>query len=488
MKTMLLAAVFGCSLAVAAIVVRPLSATQVDTDARDTPSAVEFLLEQLARITPPERIRELATYSERQSELGGGFYGVLPDQLADADSIPVPSDERSRREAALVLLRQRRDNLEAMERVSPDYPVTFRGESLGRFLSRLSNPLSTPSETIEHVRLHLDTSALDGFFAALSDGEISEAEAMALAELPSNQAMLSHRRNLGYVPEPLPDTESLAEMIGMAGSRDPLDRLWCWINPQNAFGYADLVQNADAYTDFLSDIDNLRAPLANAVLSHIDRYLPAGGDYDVTFAFTVGWAIQGWATPEMAGLNVEQVKDDLDRLFGTLAEETYHRLQLQFCATPGGAPAREFTDLVTIDTGQARYDRLYEILTYTMLEGCANLARGRFASPDLAEQTPAGVELLARFVDEVVAQGQAENADALISQGLKGNGPLYGLGWTLASLIADRDGPQAVAAYQERGAVAFFGRAAEVSRENSRPLLPEDVVAAIDALDAHLRR
>ena len=68
--------------------------------------------------------------------------------------------------------------------------------------------------------------------------------------------MLQHRRDLGYVPEPLPDTESLAAMIRIAGSTDPLDRLWCWINSQNAFDYADLVQNADGYRLLLSELES----------------------------------------------------------------------------------------------------------------------------------------------------------------------------------------------------------------------------------------
>lgn len=41
------------------------------------------------------------------------------------------------------------------------------------------------------------------------------------------KTLLEHRRHLGYVPEPLPDLASLAQMMMMAGSVDPLDRLWC---------------------------------------------------------------------------------------------------------------------------------------------------------------------------------------------------------------------------------------------------------------------
>ena len=70
-----------------------------------SPSEKDFLLAELARIQPPVRIRDLAGYSQRQSDLGGGFYGMMPDQLADPDSIPVPKDEESLLAAAVCLAR-----------------------------------------------------------------------------------------------------------------------------------------------------------------------------------------------------------------------------------------------------------------------------------------------------------------------------------------------------------------------------------------------
>jgi hypothetical protein len=472
-----------------AIVLDPAVGSKIQANELDdlvTPAEKKFLLIELARVQPPEHLRGLSSYGQRQLELGGGFYGMLPDQLANPDSIPVPTDEANRLEAALCLARQRSTNLTALRQVNPDYALTFRGESLPSFLDRIAPDRETTSESAGGLVLELDTSALTGFFAALADGEVSAIEAAALAVLPSNQAMLEHRRNLGYVPEPLPDTESLAEMIRMAGSADPLDRLWYWINPQNAFGYADLVQNARDYSHFLSELEDHGEHLVTAVLMQIEDYSPADLRLEARFAFTVGWAIRGWATPDMAGLNLEQVKDDWDLLFGTLVEETYHRLQLELCPTTTGNPALEFSDLVAIETGDDRYDRLYEIVAYTVLEGAANLVRGQFAATDLADKAPSGAELMARFVDQVIDQGDLESADALISEGLQGNGPLYGLGWKLASLIAERNGERAVGEYQKLGPVRFFLYGATLAAESGEPLLTPDVVAAIETLETYL--
>ncbi|MCK4774588.1 MAG: hypothetical protein KAT30_07370, partial [Candidatus Krumholzibacteria bacterium] len=301
------------------IVVDPAIGQQIQATELDElviPAEKKFLLTELARVQPPERLRELSNYGQHQLALGGGFYGMLPEQLADRDSIPVPTDESGRLKAALCLARQRRINLDALRQVNPDYALAFRGESLADFVDRVASEGSQANRPPGGMSLELDTSALTGFFLALADGEVNSDEAAALAALPSNQAMLQHRRNLGYVPEPLPNTESLAEMIRMAGSADPLDRLWSWINPQNAFGYADLVQNASDYSRFLSELESHGEHLVAAVLSQIGSYASADLRFEARFAFTVGWAIRGWATPSMAGLNVEQVKDDWDHLFG----------------------------------------------------------------------------------------------------------------------------------------------------------------------------
>ena len=148
-----------------------------------------------------------------------------------------------------------------------------------------------------------------------------------------------------------------------------------------------------------------------------------------------------------------------------------------------GAKAREFSDLTTIDTGDSRYDRLYEIITYTVAEGAANLVRGRFASADLGDKAPAGAELMDRFIRQVVVDGDLESADALINEGLQGNGPLYGLGLRLAAAIASHDGTRAVGEMQARGPVAFALRGAELTTDSGESLLTPEVVAALETLD-----
>ncbi len=68
----------------------------------------------------------------------------------------------------------------------------------------------------------------------------------------------------------------MAELIRMAGSIDPLDRLWCWINSQNAFDYADLFQNTADYRHLLAELESHGDSLVDAAVARIAQYTPPG--------------------------------------------------------------------------------------------------------------------------------------------------------------------------------------------------------------------
>jgi len=94
--------------------------------------------------------------------------------------------------------------------------------------------------------LELDTSVPRAFLDALPGGVTPQEEA-AVAALPANTQLLAHRNALGYLPEPRPDAAAIAQLMVRVGADTPLARIWCWFNPWNGFGYADLVLQADAY-------------------------------------------------------------------------------------------------------------------------------------------------------------------------------------------------------------------------------------------------
>jgi hypothetical protein len=173
-----------------------------------------FLLEQLSRLSNPKEIQRLSDYQRRQEEWGAGFHGMLPEQLAE--KIPIPEDFSSLVKVALLLARVRARNLEALEEVNPNYPLEFKGQPF---------PALTVKARPPGWELEFDLSAIRGILALFRKEEIALEEAKAVAALPAFHEMIRHRRDLGYLPEPLITEEGLAQLLERAASRAPLDML-----------------------------------------------------------------------------------------------------------------------------------------------------------------------------------------------------------------------------------------------------------------------
>jgi hypothetical protein len=165
-----------------------------------------------------------------------------------------------------------------------------------------------------------------------------------------------------------------------------------------------------------------------------------------------------------------------------MTEEVYHRVQMRMAPTRSGEPAHDFEDLA-LELDDPGLSKLYEALLYTVLEGTANLVATPATGVDDEQQVRAGAELLNRFVDEVVKQGRIDNADALINQGLKNNGPLYALGYRLAAIVERHDGPAAIGTLLQQGPVAFTRRALELAARDGSTPVGSDTVAAVARLE-----
>ncbi len=427
-----------------------------------------FLMRQLEALEPPTDIQRLAGLQKWQDELGGGFYGLMPAQLTNARAIPIPESEQGSMAAALLLARQREANLKRIREMNGNFPTAFTGARIP--------PLSGRGPA--GMKLEIDDVVIAEFLKALDSGRVSAEEANAIARLPANQEMLKHRAALGYVPAPLPTTDSLSKMIMHAGSQDPVDRLWCWINPHNYFDYADVVQHAKEFKRLLSEIDSHKTALEGAVLSRISAYAPAGQTFNGRICLTVEPWIRGWATAYTAGMNLEFFKDDWESLLGTMSHETYHRLQLRMCGTASGKKPETFEDLASADLGDERYDRLYEAVSYTALEGTASVV-GRTGS----KATPAeGADLLGTFVKKVIQGRDPKAADAIINEGLKSNGPLYALGIYCTHLVEQKFSRREVGRLLSQNPCLLIVRAAEEDAKKAEPLLDAETREALMAL------
>lgn len=60
-----------------------------------------FLLRQLSNLDNPEEVKELFVLQKLQNDWGRGFYGAIPKQIPEEDTIPVPTDFENLVRAAL---------------------------------------------------------------------------------------------------------------------------------------------------------------------------------------------------------------------------------------------------------------------------------------------------------------------------------------------------------------------------------------------------
>ena len=416
-----------------------------------------FLLRQLARVDPPERVQELTTYQRWQDNLGGSFHGMLPDQLVDAQ-LPVPDELPGALRAIARFAEVRAGNDAALAAINPDYATAFTGQ---RFPTLGSKPYP------DAWAMTIDVSGLRALLDLLGQGRPSPDDTRQVAELEPFQAMMAHRRNLGYVPEPLVDTDGFAAFIQHAGSDDPLDRIWAWLSSQNFFDLADLAQHRDDYERLSDEIASHACAIEAHILGTIAPYATdsmRASEFRDRISFAVGWGIAGWAAATSAGVNVEQFKDDYERLLTTLAHESVHRWQL-WIGRPDGTRADSFEHLTELPFADERDRSFYAILSYIMLEGTATHIAPSHAPEDRRASIQRGTEVLGECHRAIYEAGDSDKADALVNEGLRSNGPFYWLGEALTRAIVAADGPQAVGRTIRRGAPSFLRRGLEAASD-----------------------
>jgi len=79
----------------------------------------------------------------------------------------------------------------------------------------------------------------------------------------------------------------------------------------------------------------------------------------------------------------------------------------------------------------------YRTLRYLVLEGSATLVGGPEEDWDLGERASAGIELLEETHQLIYREGELEEAENQLNQGLKNNGPYYALGFLLSHKAVD---------------------------------------------------
>ena len=428
------------------------------------------VLHLVCMATPPERISELRDLEVEQAEHGAGFLGMLPDQISG--DLEAPGNLEASLDVAIRLSKIRAANLSALAETMPAYPLCFAGNEL---------KLTLVSNLPTGWRLDIDAggirAVLDLFDAPRPDADT----ATKIARMPAFVEMMRHRRELGYVPEPLIDEDGFAWCVAHAASRDPIDELWKWLHPQNLFDLSDLYAHRAEYRRLINRLVQ-GDQLATHTLGCIAPYAPPDTVFADRLSFAVGWGIRGWATRSTGGMNIEHTKDDFAQMLPTLVHETFHRLQAKIALANPEIEEFGFDRITSYPFESPGDFRLYQALCYVMLEGSATYV----ASPELKEvwreDANAALELLERIREIGALTAEDGKGDELLNEGLRSNGPFYGFGSLLSHALVEAGGPSSLGAALARGAPYFVERGLTLLGDPS--LVPPEALAA---RIAHLR-
>ena len=431
--------------------------------------ALRELLRCLVQLDPPERIHELKALEQTQDDLGAGFYGMLPQQISE--DLPVPSDEAGLFATALALAKIRSTNLVTLESTFTTYSASFFGRPF---------PVFGGFEKPTGWQLSIDVSGMQALVGALANPETTVEDAHVIASQPAFTEMMTHRRELGYVPEPLIDGDGLAWCIQHAASDDPADRLWRWLHPHNFFDLSDVRGNLEQYAGLVKARDEHRSELEARILGQIGTYVPADIDFDDDLTFAVGWAINGWATRNTGGINLEHFKDDFDCMLTTLTHETFHRLQLTLCPADPSGEGDDFEHITNYALENPCDEALYRVLSYVALEGSATYIGDGKLNPAWDEAAEPALVLLSKILAALDSDA-LEEIDGLLTEGLKSNGPFYGFGALLSDAIVRSAGPQALGLALRSGTPHFVHEGLSIQIERGLEVEPQ-LSAAVNRL------
>jgi hypothetical protein len=406
------------------------------------------LLLNLSRLNTPEDIVGLFEIQSMQDALGGGFYGIAPELSEISDSIPIPSDFDKLISAGLFLAQFRISTYQAI--ANTGYPLDFSDENL---------QLRETETATSNIELVFDFSPVKRTLDAFKTKTLTLKEASEISQLSGFEQMLAHRRNLGYIPEPLPNQESLAQFIFYASRDEPIHNLWKWLSPWNYFNFSDLYLNQKDYQGIIQELERNEEEIAGFITNRIHPFVPDDFYFRDTLTFAVNWGIRSWATANTLGTNIVQFKDHFDLLLETISHETFHRIQLELCPRDSAhkePDKKAFEDILSYPFANGKDAKFYEVLSYIFLEGTASYIGGSDTFGKMDDNVRTGRDLLYEIYTEIYMNNNTEAVEALLNKGLRSNGPFYALGCKITEQLVLHSEPEAIRNLLLNGTLNFF--------------------------------
>lgn len=440
-----------------------------------------FLFIQLSSLKNPSDITQLSKIESDQNKSGGGYYGYVPDYFKNPAVIPVPENFNSIIACANFLANTRKQIDQIIARSNFKYNRTFLNQEISAVNKEKINP---------GIQININTDAVTDVLTHYIDQNMTMEIAADIANHPSFQQMLMNRKEIGYIPKPLPDTDDLTKFIYTAGSNDPVSMIWKWLNPWNCFGFADLYMNSIKYREILLKIDSNKDYLISSIKSRIGHYLPEDFKYQDQIDLGVNWGVLNWSTEKQIGINIVQLKNDYSAFKKIISRQLFRKIQIHIIREVNNILPETDIQINEIIAGNYNniYDQLfYEVLFQIFLEGTSAYAAGKEKSWIIVDGYKFGRDLLNSIHFSLYNNVDLKIVEYCESQGFSTNGPLVAIGYQMTKILVKKFGHQIVYESLRNNFLKFYIKYIEIEKDygkNKIKIFDSDIIEKIYYLDS----
>lgn len=421
-----------------------------------------FLFLQISSLKNPLDIKHLSQIESDQNKSGGGYYGFLPKYFQNPDPIPVPDNFNNIIACADYLTEIKNHIDKITTRPNFQYNRTF----LKRDLSAANTDKIIPG-----IQIDVNTDAVMDVLKHYIDQDMTMELALNIANHTSFQVMLKNRKEIGYIPEPLPKTDDLAMFIYSAGNSDPLSKIWKWLNPWNCFGFADLYLNASKYYEICLEINKNKEQFAANILARFVKYLPEDFEYRDKIDLGVNWGVLTWGTDTQVGLNIVQFKNDYSSIYRYTSGQLFRKMQTQILRKEYGVKSDEniqINDIVGRRFGNI-YDKIfYEVFTQILLDGTTAYVSGKDKSWIIVDGNKYGKDLLNQIYFSLYEDVNIKTVEYCESEGFGTNGPLVSIGYRITQELVKKYGNDIIYEILKDSYFDFYLKYFEIEKEFSK--------------------
>lgn len=418
-----------------------------------------FLFTQLSSLKHPIDIAQLSKIERDQNKSGGGYYGYIPDFFTNPDKIPLPENFNGIIACANFLVNIRKQIDIKISRSNFKYTKTFHKQKISAFHKEKSHP---------GIHIDINTDAVADVLLHYRDHNMTMKIAEDIANQPTFQQMLMNRKEIGYIPEPLPETDDLALFIYTAGCTDPVSMIWKWLNPWNYFGFADLYLHANTYYEIIEEINKNKEQFAANITARVGRYLPEDFEYCDQIGFGVNWGVLNWSTDTQLGINLAQYKNDYSSIYRIASRQLFRKIQSKILQKEYGIKTDNSIQIKDMIGGlyENIYDQFfYEVLTQILLEGTAAYIAGKEKSWIIADENKYGKELLNQIYYSLYKKVDLKTVEYCKSEGFGPNGPLVSIGYRMTKELVNRYGKMIIYESLKNHYLDFYIKYIEIEKD-----------------------